>query len=136
MSAREVRRYTLIFPPHLVGQPLTYRLVKEYDLLVNILRAHVEPDATGTVLVELRGPAEQIEAGIRFLSEQGVLVEGENPHLRFVAERCTHCGACLPVCEPQALYREGDEVRFRAELCTACFACVPYCSYEALVREG
>lgn len=33
------RRLVLTFPPRLVEEPITYRLIKDYDLVVNILKA-------------------------------------------------------------------------------------------------
>ena len=33
------RKVVLNFPPHLIGQPITYRLIVDYNLIVNILQA-------------------------------------------------------------------------------------------------
>ena len=32
------RKVVLSFPPHLIDQPITYRLIRDYNLIVNILQ--------------------------------------------------------------------------------------------------
>ena len=41
------KRIVLTFPPSLVSQPITYHLVKDYDLKFNIMRGVVTPDEEG-----------------------------------------------------------------------------------------
>ena len=38
------RRVVLTFPQDMIGSPVIYRLVKDYDLILNILRAQVSPE--------------------------------------------------------------------------------------------
>ena len=35
-------RYLLSFNPELVNEPITYRMVKDFDLMINILRAEID----------------------------------------------------------------------------------------------
>ena len=66
------RRVVLTFPPSLVELPITYRLVKDFDLKINIMRAHISPKEEGKLVLEVEdGSAEQVEAGLRFLEDQG-----------------------------------------------------------------
>jgi len=37
------KRVVLTFPPDMIDQPITYHLVKEHDLMINILRANITP---------------------------------------------------------------------------------------------
>ena len=49
------KRIVLKFPPNLIDQPIVYKLVKEYDLVFNILRARVTPKEEGELVIELQG---------------------------------------------------------------------------------
>ena len=49
------RTLVLRFPPHLINEPITYRLVKDYDLAINILSARVKPQEEGNVVVGVEG---------------------------------------------------------------------------------
>ncbi len=49
------KKYVLKFPARLVDRPIASELVSEYGLVVNILRARVEPDEEGMLVVELTG---------------------------------------------------------------------------------
>ena len=49
------RRLVLAFPPEMVEQPVTYHLIKDYELMVNILRANVTPNEEGRLVVEISG---------------------------------------------------------------------------------
>ena len=68
------RRVLLTYPAHLVSQPLISQLIRQYDLVTNILRAQVSEDA-GWLLLLVRGESAQLEAGLAWIAEQGVQVE-------------------------------------------------------------
>lgn len=44
------RRLVLTFSPKLVEEPIAYRLIKDYDLVVNILRAKIRPEEEGRLM--------------------------------------------------------------------------------------
>ena len=44
------KKVVLNFPPHLIDQPITYRLIKDYGLVVNILRARITPQEWGSMV--------------------------------------------------------------------------------------
>ncbi len=72
-----------IYPQHLLNQPLIYKLIREFDLLTNILEAHVTAEE-GRLLLSVRGEGELVERGLAWITEQGVQVEviaesGEEP---------------------------------------------------------
>jgi ABC-type methionine transport system ATPase subunit len=62
------------YPKHLLDQPLIYKLIREFDLLTNILDAHVTADE-GRLLLLVRGEDKQVERGLAWIAEQGVRVE-------------------------------------------------------------
>jgi len=49
------KRIVLKFPHKLVDQPIVYRLVKDFDLEFNILKASVTPREEGLVVLEIWG---------------------------------------------------------------------------------
>ena len=48
-------RLVLRFPPLLVDQPVVYKLIKDYNLIFNILRADITPDSEGLMVLEIEG---------------------------------------------------------------------------------
>jgi len=51
-----------------------FRMVREFDVMPNIRRARVT-DTVGEIALELEGSPDNLEQGIQFLKQQGVLVE-------------------------------------------------------------
>ncbi|MGC8958748.1 MAG: NIL domain-containing protein [Chloroflexia bacterium] len=68
------RRVRLTYPPHLLDQPLLYRLIRQFDVQTNILEAHVTSQE-GRLTLAVRGEQEQVLQGLRWMEEQGVQVE-------------------------------------------------------------
>lgn len=67
-------RLRLTFPPHLIQEPIVYRLVKDFDIVINIRRADVKADY-GWMALELDGEEAQLERGVKWLKEKGVQVD-------------------------------------------------------------
>ena len=67
-------RVQLTFPPSLIQEPIVYRLVKDFDIVINIRRADVKADH-GWMALELDGDPAALERGVRWLKEQGVQVD-------------------------------------------------------------
>ena len=65
------KKLVLKFPPHLIDQPIIYRLIAEKGLKVNILRARITPKEWGNMVVELNGDKARVETGIGFLTDLG-----------------------------------------------------------------
>ncbi len=72
MIIEKTVRFT--YPKHLLNQPLIYKLIREFDLLTNILDAHVTADE-GRLLLLVRGEDDQVKRGLAWIVEQGVQVE-------------------------------------------------------------
>jgi pyruvate formate lyase activating enzyme len=62
--------------------------------------------------------------------------QAEEPELILRPDRCIGCGACLDVCEREAIVLEGDVIVTQRERCTACGACVEACYTEARELVG
>ncbi len=128
------KKVVLNFPPHLIDQPITYRLITEQGLRVNIMRARITPKEWGNMVVELNGDKAKVEAGIRFLLELGVEVEALAEEVNWLEERCIHCTACLAPCPTQALQvdRATMTMSFDRDKCIACELCLNVCPYQAM----
>ncbi len=64
----------LIFPQHLIKEPVIYMMAKEFDLVPNIRRAKVT-ESYGEVTLEVEGSEEILKKAIAFLEKKGVKVE-------------------------------------------------------------
>jgi ferredoxin len=128
------RRIVIKFPHRLVDQPITYKLVKEYDLTFNILKASVTPKEEGVLVIELSGKKDQYEAGLDYLRSIGVTVQPLSQDVTRDEARCTHCGACISVCPVAALYVDpaNRRVIFDSAKCIACELCVKACPPRAM----
>ena len=68
-------RVRLTFPPSLIQEPIIYRLVKDFDIVINIRRADVKEDY-GWVMLELEaGDEATLEKGVTWLKARGVQVD-------------------------------------------------------------
>jgi L-aspartate semialdehyde sulfurtransferase ferredoxin len=67
-------RVRLTFPPALIKEPILYRLVKDFDIVINIRRADVKADY-GWVVLELDADEKTLERGVVWLKERGVQID-------------------------------------------------------------
>lgn len=128
------QKVVLKFSAALVEQPIIYRLIKNHDLMVNIIKAEINPRREGSLIMELSGQPDNFQSGISFLEGLGVVVEPLSQTVVRDEERCSHCGACTVVCPVGALYmnRPSMEVGFDNEKCLVCGLCVSYCPLKAM----
>ncbi|AEG15224.1 MULTISPECIES: NIL domain-containing protein [Desulfofundulus] len=126
------RKIVLRFGPEISDKPIIYRLVKDYDLVMNIVKANVNPQKEGIMVLELTG--DNYEQGLKYLREQGVTVQALTHEVVRNEQRCTMCGACTAICPTGALYldRPGMEVRFDGDSCVVCQLCVKACPVRAM----
>ena len=128
------RRIVLHFPKRLVDQPIIYRLIKDYNLGFNILKASVTPDEEGLLVLELSGKRDNYDRGIEYLTEAGVKIQSLSHDVIRNEARCTHCGVCVGVCPTGALQidEESRQVLFNQEECIACELCIGSCPVRAM----
>lgn len=130
------KRLDLRFPPGLSLKPVVYHVVKDFDLVPNILRAQIQPGAEGRMLVEVTGRADGIDRAVAFLEEQGLSVTEAASDIRHDELRCVDCGLCTTVCKHGALTIGPDgALVIDRELCVYCEACVPVCPRRAIRLE-
>lgn len=128
------RRIVLHFPPLVTGQPVTYKLAKEYDLVFNILKASVSPGQEGLMMLDLTGEKANYDRGMKYLKDIGVQVQPLSQDVIRDEARCTHCGACVAVCPAQAFTvdEETRQILFDHERCVLCGLCVKACPPRAM----
>jgi len=128
------RRIVLHFPQRLVDRPIVYRLIKEYDLEFNILKASVTPEQEGLMVIELKGKQDKYDAGIRYLTDAGVRIESLSQSVTRNEERCTQCGVCIGICPADAfeLNTRTRIVVFHDKKCIACGLCIKTCPPRAM----
>jgi ferredoxin len=128
------KKVVLRFPRSLVDQPIIYRLVKDYNLMLNILRASVTPEEEGLMALELSGKQEDYKKGVKFLTEVGVEIQPLSGDVYRDEAGCTHCGACVTICPTGAFVLEPStrRVNFLHEKCIACGLCIKACPPRAM----
>jgi uncharacterized protein (DUF39 family)/ferredoxin len=100
ISMNVSRKIVLHFPSRLVDRPIVSKLIKEFDLNFNILKASIIPDEEGLLVLELSGEQNNYDRGIEYLTRAGVKIESLSQNVVRNESRCTHCGACITVCPP------------------------------------
>jgi len=128
------KRVVIKFPPKLVDQPIIYKLVKEFSLVFNILRAWITPKEEGELVIELQGRKSDYANAIKYLKDLGVKIQPLSQDVTKDDARCTQCGACITICPTDALFvdKKTMKVIFDAEKCIACELCVKGCPPRAM----
>jgi ferredoxin len=126
-------RVVLHIPANRVTDPLIYKLVKDFDIAVNILKAEVTENDEGLMVVGLQGNASSLKKARKYLTDQGVRVQALKRDVHVIEERCTDCGVCTGQCPTAALYLDEDfKLQFDPEKCIACGHCAVACVFHAI----
>jgi len=128
------KRIVLHFPRSCVDQPIIYHLVKDYGLMLNILKASISPNEEGLLVLELSGDRENYEKGVRYLADIGVSIQPLSRDINRNEARCTHCGACVTVCPSGAFVVESPsrKIKFLDKKCMVCGMCIRACPPRAM----
>ena len=131
------QKIVLHFPRRLVDRPIIYRLVKDYDLEFNLLKASVTQNAEGLMVLELKGNKREYDRGIEFLLKTGVRIQSLSQDVTRDDERCTNCGACITICPTSAFELEPAtrRVLFYDSKCITCGLCIKACPPRAMAAR-
>jgi formate hydrogenlyase subunit 6/NADH:ubiquinone oxidoreductase subunit I len=128
------RRLTLHFPREAVHQPITYRLAVDFDIAAKILRAQIAPNQSGTMVVELSGDIDELDAAEQWLERQGLALNRVPGEIHIDPAACVDCGICSSVCPSGALRFDRGTLRlqFSSQRCLVCEQCIPSCPLGAI----
>ncbi len=128
------RRIVLHFPQRITNQPIVYKLVKNFDLEFNIIKALVTPGEEGLLVMDLTGEQRNYDKGVKYLTEAGVKIQSLSQDVVRNETRCTHCGACITMCPTGAFTLESGtrKVSFDDTKCVVCELCIKACPPRAM----
>jgi ferredoxin len=127
------KRLVLRFSDKTWDKPIVWRLVKDYDLVFNILKAEIRPKSEAVMVLEMSGRSTDFEKGLGYLREIGITVQPLAQDVVRNEGTCVHCGACVAVCPSGAFaVADDDRILFDAAKCVGCGLCVPACPPRAM----
>ncbi len=131
---RVAKKIVLHFPEKTTDKPIVSKLIRDYGLDFNILKASISPGEEGLMVMELSGEQNDYDKGIRYLQSAGVEIQALSQDVVRNEERCTHCGACITMCPTRAFSLEKDTlmVIFDNSKCVVCELCVKACPPRAM----
>jgi L-aspartate semialdehyde sulfurtransferase ferredoxin len=128
------KRVTLTFPRQSIHMPVTYRLAKDFNVAANIIRAQVTPNQVGTLVVELLGDIDEVNAAIDWMRSQEIRISSASGEIVIDDRICVDCGLCTGVCPTQALSLDFKtfHLHFDRSRCIVCEQCIPSCPVQAI----
>jgi len=128
------KRLVLSFPENIVTKPITYKLVKDFDIEFNILRAEITADMEGKILIELKGKKDDLKSGMDYLTKEGVSIQEATTDILLDKEKCVDCGVCVSLCITNALFldKKSRKLEFDRDKCILCGFCQNCCPVEAI----
>jgi NAD-dependent dihydropyrimidine dehydrogenase PreA subunit len=127
------KKVFLRFPRNLVTKPVTYMLVKDFDLIVNIFSASVTADEDGILGIEIDGPEVRIKKALSHVRGLGIKVDTTEKRIDIDRKECQDCGVCVSLCPTSALSMGKDfRVALDKEKCIICGQCVDACPFRAI----
>ncbi|HDS06066.1 MAG TPA: 4Fe-4S dicluster domain-containing protein [Bacteroides sp.] len=126
------QRMVLTFPAEATNEPITYNLIKEYDVMINILNADVTHGREGNLLIEMSGKEANVNEALVYLESKQIQISPVVKTILFSESQCIHCGACASVCFSGALEMDpaSRELVFTPEKCIACELCIKACPLQ------
>jgi formate hydrogenlyase subunit 6/NADH:ubiquinone oxidoreductase subunit I len=115
-------------------QPIIYQLIKNYDLIINIIKADINPQKEGYLVIEVEGDKAKYDKGVEFFKSLGVIVEPLSETVIWSENVCIQCGACASFCPTEALSmdRKSMLVSFDNSRCIICGMCLDCCPTRAI----
>ncbi|MFP4548271.1 MAG: NIL domain-containing protein [Fidelibacterota bacterium] len=122
------KRYVLTFPSDETNEPITYNLVKQFDIRINIIKANISAGEEGTLFLEMEAPESNIEKAKQYLTDNRISCHSVEKKVHWHEDNCIHCGACTAVCFSEALtMNKNSQLAFNTEKCIVCELCVNAC---------
>ncbi len=128
------KKIVLHFPADKSNEPVVCKLVKDFSLEFNILRANIDYKKEGLLVLELKGKQEDYDRGIEYLYKIGISTQPLSHDIIRNENKCIQCGVCVPLCPSGALLVEENTraVDFKGVQCIACEICLKACPQKAM----
>lgn len=125
MTKEKIKIY---YTKNQLSRPITYELVKKFDVMFNILHADINYGSEGNLITEISGEDKNVIDALKYLNEVGIVYKKYNKFIIRDEEECIDCGACTAVCPSGALtMNKQDELQFDKEKCLVCELCIKAC---------
>ncbi len=124
----------LRFPRSKIDRPVISNVIRNMEVEVNILQAHITPEEDGHMFAIFSGKKPNVDEAFDYLKTNEIEVILPTRNLVRDESKCVHCGACVGQC-PSAAFEQDQgsfEVVYEAKRCIACKLCIPSCGYGAL----
>lgn len=124
----------LKFPSELTNTPLTYDLIKKFNLKLNILKAEIDFNLIGNILFDVDGKSTDIAKAIEYLEQNNIESDLIPTTILINEEKCNECGLCTSVCKIKALTINEPhwELKFDSNKCVGCNHCIEVCPSRAI----
>lgn len=126
----------LKFPNKISNTPITYDLIKKFDLRVNILKADINYKLEGYLVFDIDGNSKQVAEALTYLEEVGVDADLITNTIDINRETCVDCGLCTGACTVRALNlnRQDWTLNYTEERCVGCNRCVGACPTRSITN--
>jgi ferredoxin len=123
------KKFVLNFPAERVEEPITYKLIKDYDVVINILNADISSGREGSLLIEMKANKENLTGALEYLEKNNITFIPLEKSIHWNEKACIHCGGCTAVCFAGALTMDKKtwKLNFLPEKCVACELCLNAC---------
>ena len=128
------RKLVLYYSKDTVGQPIIYRLGQEFNLICNIIKAEMDYDNQGYMVLDVSGQESDFQAAWEYLRGLGIGLAALEERLSWNKDVCIQCGACTGICPTGALSIVDSDmtVAFDGEKCILCHMCLKACPFGAV----
>jgi ferredoxin len=132
-----IKKVILSFPAETAELPLTYVLVKQFDVQINILKASIEAGSSGTLFLELKADNDKLQEAFAWLEENGITISPIVSRISYDDKKCIDCGNCASACVTQALTiaKPDWKLKFDPEKCVLCKLCLKTCPLQLFKIE-
>ena len=128
------QKYKFTFPERNIQDSVAYILVTKYNIEPSILRAEVDENGYGVLILRMKGEEGSISEAIKFLEGSGIIIDKLGKHITRDKNRCFSCGSCVSVCPTRSFSVDPVtyEIHLNIETCIACGACLSACPTHAV----
>lgn len=131
-------KFLINFPATQSQEPVVYKLIADYGLKVNILKASIDINLQGHMLAEVEGQSDKIGQAIEYMDGVGIEADFVKSTISRLEEKCVDCGLCTTVCGSKAL-RIGEDTQWKLQYednrCVCCNLCIQACPLQAITNE-